>query len=148
MKRAVTLSLLLASIFQVSAALADDPIPSGQEIQSKAEQNTTIIDTATLRKRLNEEPDLILIDIRTKHEIDRMGGTISVPQNTNIPRGWIEFRIQSLAPEKNTPLVVYCGAGLRSPLAAETLQQMGYTNVRNYSEGYLGWKKSQTQKSE
>ena len=144
MKIAAALSLLLASMFPISTVLADS-IPSGQEIQAKAEQNTKIIDTATLKQRLNDEPDLILIDIRTKDEINRMGGAIAVPQNINIPRGWLEFRVQSAALEKDTPIVVYCGGGLRSPLAAETLQNMGYTNVSNYSEGYFGWKKSETQ---
>ena len=142
MTKAATLALLLAGIIPFSAIYAENVIPSGNELQTRAEQNTQMIDTATLKERLEKEPDLILIDIRTKHEIKRMGGAIEVPQNINIPRGWLEFRVQSAALEKDTPIVVYCGGGLRSPMAAETLQNMGYTNVRNYSEGYFGWTES------
>ncbi|OQX30788.1 MAG: hypothetical protein B0D96_12200 [Candidatus Sedimenticola endophacoides] len=89
---------------------------------------------------LREAPDLVLVDIRTKLEIQQMGGTIDAPQNVVIPRGWLEFNIQSRAEARDTPIVVYCGAGYRSPLAADTLQQMGYTNVWNYAQGYVGWR--------
>ena len=131
--------LLLTTAFLPVAA---EDIPSGAELQLRAENNTRFIDTPTLKQRLENEPDLILIDIRTKAEIERMGGAIEVPQNINIPRGWLEFRVQSAALEKDTPIVVYCGGGLRSPMAAETLQQMGYTDVSNYAAGYFGWLKS------
>jgi rhodanese-related sulfurtransferase len=70
-----------------------------------------------------------------------MGGTIDAPQNSVIPRGWLEFRASKVAQTKDTPIVVYCGAGFRSPLAAKTLQDMGYTNVKNYSAGFIGWRK-------
>ena len=57
--------------------------------------------------------------------IQNMDGQIDAPQNINIPRGWLEFRVQRVALDKNTPIVVYCGGGQRSPMAAETLQKMG-----------------------
>jgi rhodanese-related sulfurtransferase len=53
----------------------------------------------------------------------------------------LEFRVSKVAQNKDTPIVVYCGAGFRSPLAAKTLQDMGYTNVKNYSAGFVGWRK-------
>ncbi|MGD2116807.1 MAG: rhodanese-like domain-containing protein [Chromatiales bacterium] len=133
-------SLLIAALFSTTSALAESVIPSGAQLQLRAEQATRMIDTTTLKQRLRDEPDLVLIDIRTKAEIERMGGAIDVPQNINIPRGWLEFRVQSTALDKDTPIVVYCGGGLRSPLAAKTLQDMGYTDVSNYSAGYYGWK--------
>ena len=74
--------------------------------------------------------------------LQNMDGKIDAPQNVNIPRGWLEFRVQRVALSKDIPIVVYCGGGLRSPLAAETLQNMGYTNVKNYSAGFFGWKKA------
>ena len=117
-------------------------IPSGQQLQREAEQRTQNIDTASLVKMLDTELDMVLIDIRTADEIRGMGGTIKAAQNVKIPRGWLEFRVQRHAISKDTPIVVYCGAGFRSPLAADTLQKMGYRNVRNYSEGYIGWKKA------
>ena len=94
------------------------------------------------RQLSDNELDMVLIDIRTSDEIRSMGSAIKAKQNVNIVRGWLEYRIQRVAISKDTPIVVYCGAGLRSPFAAETLQKMGYNNVKNYSEGYFGWKKA------
>ena len=56
--------------------------------------------------------------------------------------GWLEFRITDAVPDKDAPIIVYCGTNQRSPLAAETLLRMGYTNVRNYAEGVYAWKKA------
>jgi len=89
-----------------------------------------------------EDLDMVLVDVRLPSEITAMGGSIKAQQNVNIPRGWLEYRITRVALSKDTPIVVYCGAGIRTPLAADTLQKMGYTNVRNYSAGYIGWKRA------
>ena len=139
MKKMMT-ALLFVGVSTLS--IAQEGIPSGRELQAKVEQKTKMINTADLKKMIDESPDLVLVDIRTKSEIQKMGGAIEVPQNINIPRGWLEFSIQSKTQGKETPIVVYCGGGLRSPFAAETLQQMGYTNVWNYSEGYMAWKRT------
>jgi len=136
--KTILTSLLFVSLFNV--AQAAEGIISGQEIQRQAEQETTIISTADLKTMIDEEPELVLIDIRTHNEIDNMGGTIDATQNNIIPRGWIEFRVQRIAQDKDVPIVVYCGAGIRSPLVAKTLQDMGYTHVKNYAAGFIGWK--------
>ncbi len=139
MDKTLPILLFLLSFTTLSQA---GEIPSGQQLQREAEQRTQNIDTASLVKMLDTELDMVLIDIRTADEIRGMGGTIKAAQNVKIPRGWLEFRVQRHAISKDTPIVVYCGAGFRSPLAADTLQKMGYSNVRNYSEGYIGWKKA------
>jgi rhodanese-related sulfurtransferase len=130
--------LLIAPIVQADVA----GIPTGFQIQAEAEKKTTLISTEELQKMLDNELDMVLIDIRTDTEIQNMDGKIDVPQNVHITRGWLEFRVQRVALSKDTPIVVYCGGGLRSPLAALTLQTMGYTNVKNYSAGFFGWKKA------
>lgn len=117
-------------------------ITTAAKLQAEAEKRTQIISTEQLKKELDDNLELILVDIRLPSEIKNMGGSIKVEQNRNIPRGWLEYRITSAALSKDTPIVVYCGAGIRTPMAADTLQKMGYTNVRNYSDGYLGWKKA------
>ncbi len=143
MKKSLLLSSLLAFSFISTIAQAEVAgIPTGFQLQAEAEKNTTMISTPELKKMLNDELDMILIDIRTATEIQNMDGKINAPQNVNIPRGWLEFRVQRVALSKDIPIVVYCGGGLRSPFAAETLHKMGYTNVKNYSEGFFGWKKA------
>ena len=136
----ITAVLLLA--ISVSAQSAPEGITSGQQLQKQAESVTTDIDTQALKKMLDDELEMVLIDIRTTDEVSNMGGTIDAIQNSVIPRGWLEFRASKVAQNKDTPIVVYCGAGIRSPLAAKTLQDMGYTNVKNYSTGFLGWRKA------
>lgn len=126
-----------------STAQAKVPgITTGAQLQAEAEKRTQTISTEQLKKELDENLELILVDVRMPSEIKSMGGSIKAEQNRNIPRGWLEYRITSAALSKDTPIIVYCGAGIRTPMAAETLQKMGYTNVRNYSDGYLGWKKA------
>lgn len=137
-------SLLALSLVLLSPLLLADVagISSGAELQQIAEKETTVISTEELKIMLDEELDMVLIDIRTPTEIQSMDGRIDASQDVNIPRGWLEFRAQRVALSKETPIVVYCGGGLRSPLAASTLQNMGYTNVKNYADGFFGWKEA------
>ena len=140
-KHSLALSTLLLSSLASSAIYAKVPgITTGEQLQAAAEKRTKVINTADLKKALNDDLDMVLIDVRLPSEIKAMGGAIKAPQNRNIPRGWLEYRVTSAALSKDTPIVVYCGAGIRTPLAADTLQKMGYTNVRNYSAGFLGWR--------
>lgn len=99
------------------------------------------INTKELQTILEKDPLTILIDVRTIREANLTGGTIDARHNHIIPRGWLEFRVKEIAPESDTPIVVYCGRNLRSPLAAETLTKMGYSNVKNYADGLVAWKK-------
>ena len=140
-KHSLALSTLLLSSVASSALYAKVPgITTGEQLQAAAEKRTKIISTADLKKALDEDLDMVLIDVRLPSEIKAMGGAIKAPQNRNIPRGWLEYRVTSAALSKDTPIVVYCGAGIRTPLAADTLQKMGYTDVKNYSAGFLGWR--------
>ena len=132
-------TIIVASTLSVAQANVPG-ITTGAQLQAAAEKRTKIISTEELKKELDENLELILVDVRLPTEIKNMGGAIKVDQNRNIPRGWLEYRITSAALSIDTPIVVYCGAGIRTPLAADTLQKMGYTNVRNYSDGFIGWR--------
>ena len=139
---ALILATLGATLI-LSVAQAKVPgITTGAQLQVEAEKRTTIISTEDLKKMLDENLDMVLVDVRLPSEVTSMGGAIKAQQNRNIPRGWLEYRITSAALSKDTPIVVYCGAGIRTPLAADTLQKMGYTNVKNYSAGFIGWRKA------
>ena len=131
----------LLLIFAAPLQAAPEGITTGKQLQTMAERETNEINTAGLVKMIEEELEMVLIDIRTTDEVRNMGGTIDAPQNNVIPRGWLEFRAPGVALSKDTPIVVYCGAGIRSPLAAKSLQDMGYTNVKHYPPGFIGWRK-------
>ena len=136
-----TALLLSVAILPVTEAGVPG-IKSGGQLQVEALKHIKNIRTTELKKLLDDDPDVVLIDVRLPSEVTSMGGAIKADQNVNIPRGWLEWRVTNVALKKDTPIVVYCGANIRSPLAADTLIKMGYTNVKNYSDGYLGWKKA------
>ncbi len=137
-------ALLLAACLALLPTVVSADVPGikdGDQLTREIAAQVRDISTQELKREIERNPDLVLIDIRTPSEVEGMGGAIKAAQNVNIPRGWLEFRVTGHARRKDTPIVVYCGANIRSPLAAHTLQQMGYTNVRNYADGFIGWRK-------
>lgn len=118
---------------------ADIDIIDGYKILESVNKQIVNINTEELDKILSEDPSVILIDVRIPSEL-KYTGTIKRGQNINIVRGWLEFQIGDYVASKDTPIIVYCGRNLRSPLAAKILENMGYTNVKNYSDGFFVWK--------
>lgn len=133
-------SFCLAATFSDIAHAEVAGIKDGAQMTRAIASKIRTISTLDLQRESERNPELELVDIRTPTEIQDLDGTIMAAQNINIPRGWLEFRTTGHALSKDTPIVVYCGGGIRSPLAACTLQQTGYTNVKNYADGFIGWK--------
>jgi rhodanese-related sulfurtransferase len=98
-------------------------------------KETTVAET---RARLNENPDAKLIDVREDKEWDAAHAAGAI----HLGKGIIERDIETTAPDKSTELILYCGGGYRSALAADVLQQMGYTNVFSMAGGWKAWKES------
>ncbi|MDG2394730.1 rhodanese-like domain-containing protein, partial [Candidatus Thioglobus sp.] len=134
-KKILTLTVALSAL----NSHADIEIVDGNKMLESVNQQIININTAELDNILNEDPNVVLIDVRTPSEL-KVTGTINRGQNINIVRGWLEFQIADHVTSKDTPIIVYCGRNLRSPLAAKTLENMGYTNVKNYSDGFFTWK--------
>ena len=65
-----------------------------------------------------------------------------IPGAVHVPRGFLESRIENAAPDRSTPLVVYCAAGNRSAFAAKTLRELGYTDVVSLAGGFTDWKRN------
>ena len=63
-----------------------------------------------------------------------------LPNAIHLGKGIIERDIEQQVPDLGAPLVLYCGGGFRSALAADKLQQMGYTNVLSMDGGIRGWR--------
>jgi len=126
-----------------------EPLPEAPPLTEAARklldtvnQRITNIDTAGLQAQLKARPDTLVIDVRTPAELTLLGGRIDAPRFLNITRGWLEFQLEGYVTDKSTPIVVYCGVSQRSPLAADTLRQMGYTDVKNYADGFFRWKQA------
>nr|CAA6829094.1 MAG: SoxH protein, homolog [uncultured Thiotrichaceae bacterium] len=112
---------------------------TAQAILDDVNTRITNINTQELQALLKEHPETQVIDVRTPQEISLLGGHIDAPRHRNIMRSWIEMQIDGLIPDKDTPIVVYCGVNQRSPLAADTLMKLGYSNVKNYEDGFFAW---------
>lgn len=88
-----------------------------------------------IKKRLDARETFTLIDVREDNEWAKG----RLPTAIHIGRGVIERDIENAVPEKATNIVLYCGGGFRSALAADNLQKMGYTNVVSLDGGWRGW---------
>src|SRR3984893_15888665 len=82
--------------------------------------------------------DIVLVDVREK--IEWNDGHI--PGAIRVPRGYLELQIEEAVPDKSQKVVLYCAGGVRSLMAGNTLQQMGYTDVVSMAGGFGQWKGS------
>ena len=96
-------------------------------------KEVTVADT---RDRLAANPNARLIDVREDNEWDEAHAAGS----EHLGKGIIERDIETRVPGKSTELILYCGGGYRSALAADVLQKMGYTNVWSMAGGWKAWK--------
>lgn len=123
----------------VYAQSSDDAVAAA--LVARVNDQINNIDTAQFQELLQSEPGIELIDVRTSDEVARLGGTIDAGYEVhNINRGWLEFRVGAAIDNLDTPIVVFCGVNQRSPLAAKTLMDMGYTRVYNYADGFFKWR--------
>jgi rhodanese-related sulfurtransferase len=91
-----------------------------------------------VRARLDRGEHFHFIDVREDDEfaVDRAAGA------RHIGRGVLERDVEDLIPDKHAPIVLYCGGGYRSALAADNLQKMGYTNVVSMDGGIRAWREA------
>ncbi len=87
------------------------------------------------KKRLDAGEKIIVVDTREDSEWARG----HIPGAIHLGKGIIERDIEKTVPDKEATIVLYCGGGFRSALAAENLQKMGYRNVISMDGGWRGW---------
>lgn len=90
---------------------------------------------ATVMARLKKGEKLLLVDVREDNEWAKghVAGAI------HLGRGIIERDAEAALPDKKAEIILYCGGGFRSALAADNLQKMGYTGVVSMDGGWRGW---------
>jgi len=88
-----------------------------------------------VKQKLDAREPMRLIDVREGEEYARG----HVPGAESLCKGILERDIEKLVPDPETPVVLYCGGGFRSALAAENLQRMGYKKVWSMWGGWRGW---------
>jgi len=89
-----------------------------------------------IKSRLDRGDKLLLIDVREDREFD----ADHLPGAVHLGKGIIERDVEAKYPDLQTELILYCGGGFRSALAADNLQKMGYSNVISMDGGIRGWR--------
>ena len=89
-----------------------------------------------VKSRLDRGDKLVLIDVREDREFD----ADHLPGAVHLGKGIIERDVEAKYPDLQTELILYCGGGFRSALAADNLQKMGYSNVISMDGGIRGWR--------
>jgi len=110
--------------------------PRFLKIVDEARARVRETDVDSVKKRIDHGDKFLLVDVREESEFakDHLPGAI------HLGKGVIERDIEARVPELSTEMVLYCGGGFRSALAADNLQKMGYTNVISMDGGIRDWR--------
>ena len=108
-----------------------------QKLVAEAKKQISEISPVEARKQV-DGGEAVLIDVREEGDWQQ-----SHAQGAkHLSRGVIELEIEEEIPNPTTPIICYCGGGSRSALVAESLQKMGYKNVRSMAGGLRAWKEA------
>ena len=114
------------------------PLPEYKQLVDEAKGEIKEIDATELSRMQQSRQNFTLIDVREPDEVAE--GSIAGAKP--LPRGQLEYKIDTITSDKDQPIVCYCGGGGRSALAAQSLKRMGFKNVMLLAGGYKGWKGS------
>ncbi len=98
-------------------------------------KNIREIETSEVLKKIQKKANFLLIDVREDSEWSRG----HLPHAMHLGKGLIERDIEKKVPDLDQEIVLYCGGGYRSAIAAESIQKMGYTNVYSMAGGFRSW---------
>ncbi len=107
-----------------------------KEILSQAKKQITEVSVHEVRDKFNLSNGFMLLDVRESDEWEQG----HLDQAVFLPRGFLEVKADKLLPDRQQPVVVYCAGGVRSALAAKTLQDLGYSRVYSMRGGFSEWK--------
>ena len=106
-----------------------------EKLVAEAKKNITEILPQDAASKL-QSSEAVIVDVREKDEWDEQ----HIPGAIHLSRGTLELDVEEKVPDMNAMIVCHCGGGGRSALAAESLQKMGYKNVRSMAGGFKAWK--------
>ncbi len=112
-----------------------DHSPRFEKLCSDARAKITEISADEVASRIGKGESLSLIDVREESEFAK--GRIKTAKHMG--RGILERDIEKAHPDLDAELILYCGGGFRSALSAESLEKMGYRNVKSMAGGWRAW---------
>jgi rhodanese-related sulfurtransferase len=127
---------LLSFIGGEPITMAQQHPPRFLKIVEDAKQRVRETNVEEVKARLDRGEKFVLVDVREDREFD----ADHLPGAVHLGKGVIERDVEGKYPDLETPLVLYCGGGFRSALAADNLQKMGYTNVISMDGGIRDWR--------
>ena len=110
--------------------------PRFLQIVNESKKNIRECSIDDVQKKLDRGDKFRLVDVREESE----WAAGHLPEAEHLGKGIIERDIEAKIPDPKSEIVLYCGGGFRSALAAENLQKMGYTKVWSMDGGFRGWK--------
>jgi rhodanese-related sulfurtransferase len=108
------------------------------KLVNEAKARIREVTVAETKQRMRQNRDVKLIDVREDNEWSAAHAAGAI----HLGKGIIERDIETTVPHKNAEIILYCGGGYRSALAADALQRMGYRNVFSMAGGWKAWKES------
>jgi len=112
--------------------------PGFLKLVQDAKSRVKETDIAGYRKMVEQGPRPVLVDVREDREWNAGHAAGAI----HLGKGIIERDIEIEIPDKDTPMVLYCGGGFRSALVADNLQKMGYNNAISLDGGWRAWQAS------
>lgn len=118
--------------------MAKQHAPRFLEIVNDAKTRVRECIVSDVKRRLDAGESFHIVDVREESEF----AAGHIPGAMHLSKGVIERDVERKFPDPDTELVLYCGGGFRSALAADNLQKMGYKNVISMDGGWSGWKEA------
>jgi rhodanese-related sulfurtransferase len=112
--------------------------PGFLKIVDDAKKRVKECTVADVKQKLERGEKFHLVDVREESE----WSAGHLPKATHLGKGVIERDVEEKIPDHDAQIILYCGGGFRSALAADNLQKMGYTNVISMDGGWRGWKEA------
>ena len=110
-------------------------MPTFREMLASAKSSIREVEPAQAAEEIADGPTVVL-DVREPDEYEQG----ALPGAVHIPRGTLETSVEGRIPDKSSHVVVYCAGGTRSAFAAQTMQELGYTDVASVIGGFNRWK--------
>jgi molybdopterin/thiamine biosynthesis adenylyltransferase/rhodanese-related sulfurtransferase len=123
--------------FQVTIFGKVTRMPTYRELLQQVKGEVDEVDASKARALIDADSPAI-VDVREREEWDEG----HLPGAVHVPRGHLESRIETAAPDKSRPVLLYCASGNRSAFAAKTLEELGYEHAVSLAGGFTDWKRN------